>query len=154
MINKVWYVVCDPNTATGLDLVSLNDFMAKADMREIVKPGSEEECKAFMADYTAEKPYVLPAAVQADKITEARSKAGIKRKDVPAIKEYPLIPNGTLTDEEKVDIITKAVQDVGYLLHATLIYTGETRSIDATVTMNGGEQYTLTFKRITDGDKG
>lgn len=151
MTSKIFYVVHDPNTATGLDIVGLREFMEKADMREIIKPGSEEECKAFMGQYSAENPYKLPEKVQQEKIEQARSFAG-KMKQVPRPKEYPLIPNDALTPEERINIITQSCQEVGYLLHASLIYTNEKRTIDATVTMNTGEVYQLTFKKISDGE--
>ena len=114
---------------------------------DILKPGSKEECTEFAAQFTAEKPYVKEAQVIQTQIIEARKHAGKEAAPVDR-GNYPLITNTVLTDNEKTDILTKAFEDAGYLLHAALVYTGETRTIDANVLTKTGEKYLLTFQKV------
>lgn len=145
--NKVKYVVYEPKADTHLEIVDMVDYMNNNDMREIINAGDQEHCDAFCGQFTKDAPYEMRAVVERAEIDKARKFAGKDLGNTVA-REYPLITNGVLTPEEKTEVLNKAFEDAGFLLHAAVVYTDTKQTIDANITVKTGEKYLLTFKRV------
>lgn len=145
--NKVYYVVLNKSMVNNLDIVSLMDYMRDGFMYDIVKPGTKDECQQFSAQYTKDNPYIAPAAAKQEEINKAKQHAG-KDLGTSVKRDYILNVNQVLTEEEKKEVLSKAFEDAGYVLHAAYMYTGETRTIDCEVTAKSGEKYEITIKPL------
>lgn len=148
MENKLWYVLADPNSPTGLSIMSMVEYFDKPFL-EIILPAQRAACDAFMADYTVENPYRHGGVKAAkEELIVTRLVAGANPAERVVVPGEITFPDSGMTGAEKNTMIADSAREAATLLHTTLQYCNIKETLNATITVANGDKYLLTFKPI------